>query len=94
MREQDLGHYDALICLPEPSTLFNTSEPTLKEIKEVIKSARTASAPGPSGVPYKVYKQWSVFGRYPSAMEVRRGCMDSQGGELKEHRAVQDNFAP
>ncbi|CAJ1075238.1 LOW QUALITY PROTEIN: uncharacterized protein LOC109089580 [Xyrichtys novacula] len=56
MREQDLGHCAALICPPEPSTLFNINEPTLKEVKEVIKSARTSSAPGPSGVPYKVFK--------------------------------------
>ena len=69
MREQDLGHCEALICPPEPDTLFNISEPTLKEVKEVIKSARTASAPGPSGVPYKVFKQcprllgrlWKIF---------------------------------
>ncbi|XP_056127556.1 uncharacterized protein LOC130105540 [Rhinichthys klamathensis goyatoka] len=56
MREYDLGHCAALICPPEPSTLFNINEPTLKEVKEVIKSARTSSAPGPSGVPYKVFK--------------------------------------
>lgn len=30
MREQDLGHCEALIRPPEPCTLFNTSEPTLK----------------------------------------------------------------
>lgn len=69
MREQDVGHCAMLICPPEPCTLFNTSEPTLKEVKEVIKSARTASAPGPSGVPYKFFKQcprllehlWKIF---------------------------------
>lgn len=46
-REQDLGHCAALICPPEPSTLFNINEPTLKEVREVIKSARTASPSGP-----------------------------------------------
>ncbi|XP_061902037.1 uncharacterized protein LOC133649222 [Entelurus aequoreus] len=69
MREQDLGHCAALICPPEPCILFDISEPTLKEVKEAIKSARTASAPGPSGVPYKVFKQcprllerlWKIF---------------------------------
>ncbi|KAK0142412.1 Retrovirus-related Pol polyprotein from type-1 retrotransposable element R2 [Merluccius polli] len=56
VRDQDLSHCAALICPPEPSILFDTNEPTLKEVREVIKSARTASAPGPSGVPYKVFK--------------------------------------
>ncbi|KAI4903357.1 hypothetical protein NFI96_000121 [Prochilodus magdalenae] len=50
-REQDLGRCAALICPPEPSTLFKISEPTIKDVSEVIKSARAASAPGPGGVP-------------------------------------------
>ncbi|XP_063080140.1 uncharacterized protein LOC134470047 [Engraulis encrasicolus] len=69
MRDQDLGHCDVLVCPPEPSTLFDISAPTLKEVKEVIKASRAASAPGPSGVPYKVFKQcprllerlWKIF---------------------------------
>lgn len=48
MRERDLGHCDTLISPPQPSSSFNIKEPTLKE---VIKSARASSAPGPSGVP-------------------------------------------
>ena len=31
-------------------------EPTLAEVKEVIKKARAGSAPGPNAIPYKVYK--------------------------------------
>ena len=40
----------------EPTTLLDVKEPTLKEITEVVKKARTGSAPGPNGIPYKVYK--------------------------------------
>lgn len=55
-REQDLSNCAALICPSEPSTLFNMNEPTLKEVREVIRSARAALAPGPSRVLYKVFK--------------------------------------
>lgn len=41
---------------PEPSSDFNLKEPSLREVKEVVRRAISSSAPGPSGVPYKVYK--------------------------------------
>ncbi|KAJ8333923.1 hypothetical protein SKAU_G00412420 [Synaphobranchus kaupii] len=56
-REQDLGNYRALITPPEPTSEFNDKEPTLKEVQEIVRSARTSSAPCPSGVPYMVYKR-------------------------------------
>lgn len=56
-REEELGPCRTLITPPEPTSAFNTKEPTLKEVEEVIKAARTSSAPGPSGVPYVVYKR-------------------------------------
>lgn len=37
----------------------NTKEPTLNEVVDVVKAARSTSAPGPSGVPYVVYKRCS-----------------------------------
>lgn len=42
---------------PEPGTPFNSAEPTLWEVEVAEKKARSSSAPGRSGVPYKVYKQ-------------------------------------
>ncbi len=39
-----------------PRSPFDTSQPRLCEIREVLKKARSASAPGPNGLPYKVYK--------------------------------------
>ncbi|KAJ8008617.1 hypothetical protein DPEC_G00106740 [Dallia pectoralis] len=55
-REQDLGNCQYLIDPPAPSLDFDGKEPSWKEIQEVIKKARASSAPGPSGVPYRVYK--------------------------------------
>ncbi|KAL7854779.1 hypothetical protein SRHO_G00169690 [Serrasalmus rhombeus] len=91
MRQQDLGHCAALICPPEPNTLFKINEPTLKEVREVIKSARTASAPGPSGVPYKVFKNcprlleclWKIYrviwrkGKVPQQCRYAEGTNDN-----------------
>lgn len=56
IREQLLGPCDALITLPEPSSDFNVKELCLREVEEVVRRARSGSAPGPSVVPYKVYK--------------------------------------
>ncbi|XP_061571176.1 uncharacterized protein LOC133424524 [Cololabis saira] len=56
-REQELGPLSALLDIPSPTVNFITSEPTWKEVQEVVTAARARSAPGPSGVPYKVYKR-------------------------------------
>lgn len=39
-----------------PEYHFPTDPPTWKEVENTVRKARTASAPGPNGVPYKVYK--------------------------------------
>ncbi len=56
-RKQDLGPCEKLIEPPEPATQFNISGPTLKVLKDAVMAARSSSAPGPSRVPYRVYKQ-------------------------------------
>lgn len=38
-----------------PSFLFNAALPKLSEVAEVVRKARAASAPGPNGIPYKLY---------------------------------------
>lgn len=43
LREQDLGLCEALVKPPEPLFQFNTSELTLKEVKEAVMSARSGS---------------------------------------------------
>lgn len=56
-RDRDLGPCRGLVTPPEPGIQFNSAEPTLTEVEEAVKTTRSSSAPGPSGVPYKVYKQ-------------------------------------
>ncbi|KAJ8349798.1 hypothetical protein SKAU_G00249280 [Synaphobranchus kaupii] len=68
-RGEALGECRALIIPPEPTTAFNTKEPSWKEIQSVVKAARTSSAPGTNGVPFLVYKrcpklthrQWKIL---------------------------------
>ncbi|XP_061896860.1 uncharacterized protein LOC133645950 [Entelurus aequoreus] len=56
-KEKEPGPFSALLDIPSPTVKFITSEPTWKEIQEVVTAARASSAPGPSGVSYKVYKR-------------------------------------
>lgn len=39
-----------------PSHFFDAALPKLSEAAEVVRKARAASAPGPNGIPYKLYK--------------------------------------
>lgn len=97
-RDQDLGHCKTLISPPQPTVEFDSKEPSWKEVQEVFKKARTSSAPGWRGVPYRFYK---TFPRLLHRMEdpecdleeeqcsppvqvCRRG-VDSKGGRIKEH---------
>ena len=56
-RDAELGHNDRLIKPKPPEVDFNTTIPSLSEIKCIVSAARSASSPGPSGVPYSVYKR-------------------------------------
>ena len=55
-REEELGSNDKLLIPEEPSTEFDESEPKLKEVADIMKKARAASALGPNSISYKVYK--------------------------------------
>lgn len=57
-REQELGPCRALQDPSESSVAFNTKEPTLKKVEEVVSAARTKSAPGPGGLAYAIYKRF------------------------------------
>lgn len=65
-----------------PSIVFNANEPTWKEIQEVVKKARAASAPGPSGIPYRVYK------KCPKIFSATSGsCLKGSGRKGLYHRS-------
>jgi len=51
---RELGPCNALRPQPEPASDFDLKEPRLREVEEVVRRVRSSSAPGPSGVPYKV----------------------------------------
>ena len=55
-RDQDLGDSDTLLTPEKPETGFDDAEPRLQEVKDTIRKTRAGSAPGPNGIPYKVYK--------------------------------------
>jgi hypothetical protein len=55
-REVALGDCERIDPAREPETKLDMKEPTLWEVKQVVKKARTGSAPGPNAIPYKVYK--------------------------------------
>lgn len=40
----------------QPTAEFNIMPPKLSEVRQVVEKARSSSAPGPNGVPYKLYK--------------------------------------
>merc|ERR1711974_293177 len=55
-REDELGECEGLYKYPDPQVEFQTEPPTWKEFQETLKKARTKSAAGPNGVPYRLYK--------------------------------------
>ena len=72
-----------------PSVKFRLSKPSTRELEAIIRKARSSSAPGPNGVPYKVYKNcpltsqlliallkkvWST-GCVPQDWQVAEGCL-------------------
>lgn len=59
-----------------PTWDFDGRKPSWQEIQEVVKRARSSSAPGPSGVPHKVYKNCpkSLHRHLEGDLEEGEGC--------------------
>ena len=55
-KEQEMGINTRLIHQKPLVVQYDTRLPTWKEMQEVVRATRSTSAPGPSGVPYIVYK--------------------------------------
>lgn len=87
--KEPLGNCSRIKEVPPPSSRLDEKEPTLKEVMDVVKKARAGSAPGPSGIPYKVYKNcprllkrlWSLMkvvwrkGVIPYVWQIAEGCL-------------------
>ncbi|XP_063436214.1 uncharacterized protein LOC134717649 [Mytilus trossulus] len=97
-RETHLGYCSRVEEEKQPTIEFETKEPTWKEVCEVVKKARTGSAPGYSGVPYKVYKKcpkihrklWQLFrilwkkGTIPERWQKAEGCFVPKEKDSKD----------
>lgn len=58
LRNQACGAHPKISRTAEtPEEELDTREPTWREVQDIVQKARSASAPGPSGIPYKVYKR-------------------------------------
>jgi len=55
-RQVEMEGHERIADVPMPEVAFIEGEPTLKEVQDILKKARSKSAPGPNGIPYKVYK--------------------------------------
>jgi hypothetical protein len=62
-RDEALEYCAGLLQPEEPTVAFDLAEPRWKEVEEVIRKARAASAPGPNGIPYRVYKNCQKVAR-------------------------------
>ena len=104
-KEQDMGINNHLILQKPPVVQYDTRLPTWKEMQEVVRASRSASAPGPSGLPYIVYKRckgvlqimWKILSHLEErqdrgAMEIRWGGMDPEGGGFEVIGPVPINF--
>lgn len=84
-RQTELGLCDILVEPPLPNKNVDIREPLLNEVQEILRKARFSSAPGPSGVLYKVYKHFHCYssnsGRSKSSGE--EGRWHSSGDDLK-----------
>ena len=56
-KDKELPPRDDLYQYPEPEVAFDMSPPKLNEVLRILKKARSKSAPGPNGIPYKFYKK-------------------------------------
>lgn len=83
-----LGQNHSIKKPEKPSVELNTKEPTWQEMQDIIQKAKASVAPGPSGIPYKIYKQcpqllkrlWRILrkiwakGSVPPSWKLAEGC--------------------
>ena len=55
---------EGLVRPTRPGIEFDVAEPRFAEVERFIMKARSAAAPGPNGVPYKVYKKCEKLRKY------------------------------
>ena len=63
-REDAQRDCDRIEPVKAPEKQLDVSESSFGKVKGVVKKARTASAPGPNAIPYKVYKMCPLLLRW------------------------------
>lgn len=57
LRNQGSSAHPKIGSTNAPEESLDTREPTWREVHDIVQQTHSASAPGPSGIPYKVYKK-------------------------------------
>ena len=81
----------------ELSSQCDDSPPRWKEVQEVIKRAKASSAPGPNGVPYRLYKStpdvlrflWKLMRIVWNKQSIPKACEVGMGEYLFPKRGTQ-----
>ena len=63
-RSRPMPDIEGLVRPTRPGIEFDVAEPRFAEVERFIMKARSAAAPGPNGVPYKVYKKCGKLRNY------------------------------
>ena len=56
-RDKELPYMTGLVRPTQPGVPFELGPLKINELENFLKKARSASAPGPNGIPYRVYKK-------------------------------------
>ena len=75
----------------QPNQPLDESTPKYKDVVDIIKKARAASAPGPNGVPYKVNQKFQRLTRHLWELirvDANRRLFNSQRIEFRSTEAV------
>ena len=106
-QETELGNCKNLMIPEAPQVKFNMKEPTLVQLTEILRKARSKSAPGYSGTSYKVYKKCPLLlGRLHKLIKVVRKqhaedsrmlavcrrLLNTQERNLQTHQTVPHNL--
>ena len=108
LRGQALDVHPRIGRSETPEEELDTKEPTWREVHDIVQKARSSSAPGPSSIPYKVYKRcpmllrrlWKLLRRIwtkgiiPTSWKRAEGCFVPKEMDSSENRTIPNHFSP
>jgi len=78
LKDEELPYMSGLERPTEPGEQFNMGQIQMTELDRFLKKARASSAPGPNGIPYKVYKKCPSIKRF--LFRILKTAWNQQGG--------------